>query len=109
MTTMYELKRDLVNDLESNKDDILSSEYPEDEILEYVDSWIPVYNGALIEALQSDHSLAEVEDSGLLPENPGVYDIIRCAIYEQLLNEAHEWLQEAQEELEENADESETE
>ena len=57
-----------------------------------VDGWIPVYNYDLIEALSSDHTLANVDDTGLLPKNPSVHDIIRMAIYERLINVAYTWL-----------------
>ena len=93
-TTMHELEKNLIEELNDNKKEILENEYPSDLIHEYADGWIPVYNRDLIEALSSDHSLSNVDDNGLLPENPSVHDIIRTSIYERLIGVAYEWLNE---------------
>ena len=91
-TTMHQLEKNLVDDLNDNKKEILNAKYPDDLIHEYVDGWIPIYNSDLIEVLSSDHTLANVYDSGLLPQDPSVHDIIRTAIYERLISVAFEWL-----------------
>ena len=91
-TTMHQLEKNLIEELNDNKEQILEHEYPSDLIHEYADGWIPVYNSGLIDALSSDHSLSNVDDTGLLPENPSVHDIIRTAIYERLIGVAYEWL-----------------
>jgi len=96
-TTMHQLEKDLVDELNDNKKEILEREYPSDLITEYADGWIPIYNGDLIEVLSSDHSLSNVNDTGLLPENPSVHDIIRTAIYERLIGVAYEWLNDNEE------------
>jgi len=93
-TKMYQLEKNLIDELNDNKKEILENEYPSELITEYVDGWIPVYNGDLIEVLNSDHTLAYVDDEGLLPENPDVHSIIRTAIYERLIGVAYEWLNE---------------
>jgi len=95
-TTIHQLEKDLVDELNSNKKEILENQYPEDTIRELADSYVPIYNYDLIEALSCDHTLAYVDDNGLLPENPGVHDIIRMAIYEKLINAAHTWLDDNQ-------------
>ena len=89
---MHQLEKNLIDELDDNKKEILEHEYPSDLIHEYADGWIPVYNSDLIETLSSDHSLSNVDDTGLLPENPSVHDIIRTAIYERLIGVAYEWL-----------------
>jgi hypothetical protein len=91
-TTMHQLEKRLIEELNDNKKKILEHEYPSDLIHEYADGWIPVYNSDLIDALSSDHSLSDVDDHGLLPQNPSVHDIIRTAIYEKLIGVAYEWL-----------------
>jgi len=91
-TTMHQLEKDLVDELNDNKKEILEHEYPSDLIMEYADSYVPIYNGDLIDVLGSDHTLAEVDDYGLLPQNPSVHDIIRSAIYEKLIVAAYTWL-----------------
>ena len=95
-TTIHQLEQDLVDELNSNKKEILENQYPEDVITELADSYVPIYNYDLIDALSCDHTLAYVDDTGLLPENPGVHDIIRMAIYERLSNAAHTWLNDNQ-------------
>ena len=91
-TTMHKLEKNLIEELNDNKEEILEHKYPSDLIHEYADGWIPVYNSDLIEALSSDPSLAYVDDHGLLPTNASVHDIIRAAIYERLIGVAYEWL-----------------
>ena len=91
-TTMHQLEKDLVNELNDNKKEILEHEYPSDLIIEYADGYVPIYNYDLIDALSMDHTLANVDETGLLPENPSVHDIIRIAIYERLSNVAYTWL-----------------
>ena len=91
-TTMHQLEIDLIDELNNNKKEILEREYPSDLINEYADSYVPIYNYDLIEALSSDHTLSNVDDSGLLPQDPSVHDIIRMAIYEKLINVAYTWL-----------------
>ena len=93
-TRMYELEKNLIDELNDNKKEILENEYPSDLITEYADGWIPVYNSDLIKALSDDPSLANVYDEGLLPENPDVHSIIKTAIYERLIGVAYEWLNE---------------
>jgi len=93
-TTIYQLEKNLIDELNDNKKEILENEYPSDLITEYADGWIPVYNSDLIEALSHDPSLAYLDDEGLLPENPNVHDIIRTAIYERLISVAYKWLNE---------------
>jgi hypothetical protein len=97
--TMHQLEKNLIEELNDNKKQILDSQYPEDLINEYVDGWIPIYNSDLIEALSEDHSLAYVDDTGILGENPDVHQIIRCSIYEKLSNIGNNWLYENQKEV----------
>ena len=98
-TTMQQLEKNLIDELNDNKKEILESQYPDDLIMEYADSWIPIYNSDLIEALSEDHTLAYVDDAGILGENPDVHQIIRCSIYEKLMSIASNWLYENQKEV----------
>jgi hypothetical protein len=100
---LSKLIEDMLNELEENKEAILSSKYPEDMIFEMVDGWIPVYYYDLSQLLAEDNSLAEVDDAGLLPDNPSVWNIIGTAVYERLTAEAHQWLYDEQEKERENA------
>ena len=96
-TTIHQLEKRLIEELNDNKKQILEDEHPSDLMHEYVDGWIPIYNSALIEALSSDPSLADVDDPGLLPTDPSVHDMIRTAIYERLIGVAYEWLNDNEE------------
>ena len=91
-TTMYQLEKDLIEELNDNKKEIFEHEYPSDLITEYADGYVPIYNGDLIDVLESDHTLSEVDDYGLLNQNPSVHDIIRTAVYERLISTAYQWL-----------------
>ena len=91
-TIIHQLEKDLVDELNSNKKEILENQYSEDSVTELADSYVPVYNFDLLECLSLDYTLAQVDDTGLLPENPSVHDIVRIAICERLMNAAHTWL-----------------
>ena len=93
-TKMHELEKNLIDELNDNKKEILENEYPSELIMQYADGWVPIYNSDLIEALSDDPSLAYVDERGLLPDDPSVHDIIRVAIYERLIAVAYEWLNE---------------
>ena len=90
--TMYQLEKDLIEELNDNKKEILEHEHPGDLITEYTDGYVPIYNSDLIDVLGSDHTLTKVDDYGLLPKNPNVHDILRTAINERLISVAYEWL-----------------
>jgi len=92
MTTYTELESGLLSDLNSRIEDFKDVRFPGDLIAETVDGWVPIYNYDLIECLASDRTLAEVDDAGLLPENPSVHSTISTAIYEKLSIAAHQWL-----------------
>tara|TARA_R110000782_G_scaffold72120_4_gene144438 strand:- start:699 stop:1007 length:309 start_codon:yes stop_codon:yes gene_type:complete len=100
---LEKLIADMLNELEENKEAIVPSDYPEDMIFEVVDAWIPVYYYDLSQLLAEDNSLAEVDDVGLLPDNPSVWNILTTAVYERLSTEAHQWLYNEQEKEREDA------
>ena len=91
---MYTLEKDLISGLECEKDDILSSDYPEDRIIEMADSYIPVYYSELAQLLASDIGLAEPDDTGLVEGVTDVWKIIQASIYERLSATAFQWLSE---------------
>lgn len=90
---LYQLTRDLTAALDDNREDILSSVFPEDLLHEYVDSIIPVYYVDLADCLSADISLGQVDDPSWLPEGATVWQIIAVAISEQLSAAAYEWLE----------------
>ena len=102
MLTLHQLIKNMLEHLETDKAEILESNHPEDTLHEIVDGWIPVYYSQLSELLASKPSLGDgPSDYGLVKENPTVWDILTAAVYEALLEEAQEWLSQAQEEVEE--------
>ena len=60
-------------------------------------------------ALDSDTSLAHVDDHGLLPPDPSVWDILSISIYERLSAVAYEWRAEREPEWDEWEEEEEDE
>jgi hypothetical protein len=105
-TSLYTLTNDLIETLNDNRDEICGDVYPSDMLHEYVDRAVPVYYHELAQCLADNTSLGEVYDSGLLPENPDVWQIIQTALYEELSNAAHEWLEDAQEEYDAEQEEA---
>ena len=97
--TMYQLEKDLIEELNNFKKEILEHRCPSDLITEYTDGYVPIYNSDLIDVLGSDHTLSQVDDYGLLPENPNVHDILRTAIYERLISVAYKWLSKNEKEV----------
>jgi hypothetical protein len=98
--TINQLEQNLIDELNSNKKEILENQYPEDLVTQLADSYVPIYNVDLLDCLSDDYTLAQVDDTGLLPENPSVHDIVRIAICEKLMNVAHTWLYDNQKQQE---------
>ena len=93
---LYSIEKDLIEELEDNKDEILESngEY----LHEYVDSNISVYTYDQI-MIYANNSDLWYESSSLGGEN--IQQQIVEVIYEHLSGVAHTWLSQKQEELEE--------
>lgn len=93
--TWYNLKRDLIDNLNNQKEEFLDSQYPEDLLYEIVDATIPCNYNDLAALLADNHDLGYVHDSGLVDtKETSVFKIIQVSIYEQLSEIAYEWLQE---------------
>ena len=56
---------------------------------EIIDGELPIYYSDMAKLLADNTKFATVEDEGLLPENPTVWDIITMSIYEFLSGEYH--------------------
>lgn len=79
------------------RDDIL--DYLNDYSHELIDGVIPVYYSDLASLLAENNSFAYVDDHGLLPENPDVWQIISTSIFEYLSSEFFELACDAVDEL----------
>jgi len=90
--TMYQLKQDLLAELNDNKKEILKAQHPEDILHEYVDSNIPVYNYDRLQLACDDLWLGYPSENGLSEGFDNAYDIIASNIYEKLNETAHNWL-----------------
>lgn len=102
MHTMHTLRKNMIEQLNDERADILADRYPEDRITEIIDGFIPVYHSHLAELLADSPSLGDgPDDSGLLPDRPTVWNIITAAVYEDLSAEAFQWLNTAQHDSEE--------
>ena len=100
MKTWYNLQRDLTDKLENRKDELLSEE--DGELLnELIDGTIPCNYNDLAALLADNHDLAYAADSGLIDtSNINIFKIIQTAIYEEFLDIAHEWIEKARQEFE---------
>lgn len=56
---------------------------------EIIDNELPIYYSDMAKLLAENTNFATVEDEGLLPENPTVWDIITMSVYEFLSGEYH--------------------
>jgi hypothetical protein len=66
---------------------------------EIIDNNLPIYYSDMAKLLAENTRFADVDDSGLLPENPTVWDIITMSVYEWLSGEYHELCEEVISEL----------
>jgi hypothetical protein len=62
ITTAYEYRLAIREDLLDNYEEISSNPYFEDRLIEISDSWVPVYNGEVIQ-LWSNEMPSEYDDS----------------------------------------------
>lgn len=87
---IQELEQGVTEEVNERSDELKSSVYPEDLLFELADSHIPVYYQELAACLADDPSLAYVDDPGLIDASNGIYQFIQVAIYERLIQAAHE-------------------
>lgn len=66
---------------------------------EIIDGELPIYYSDMAKLLAENTRFADVDDSGLLPENPSVWDIITMSVYEWLSSEYHSLCEQAISEL----------
>ena len=95
--SIYALIESLHSSLDDERQELLDDVYADDRLHEIVDGTVPVYYGQLAECLQSDHTLAYVEEFsplGIAADDFSVWKIIQVSIYERLMQEAQEWLDE---------------
>jgi len=111
--TMRWLIEDFKDTLEQDKEEILSSDHPDDTLHEYADGAVPVYNWDLAQLLANNQELAFPDEPGIIATGPlsvddfrdfsieqNIWKIIMLSIYERLIEAGHEWLQEQQEAVE---------
>ena len=96
---MKNLEKELLEELENNKQEILEDKYPEDVIREYVDSSVPVMTYDLLKLAESDFWLAvdEPEIMAFDGKNSAV-NAIAGNVYERLMEVASDWLDKNQKE-----------
>jgi hypothetical protein len=71
----------------------------QDDSNEMIDGELPIYYGDMAKLLAENTRFADVEDSGILPKNPTVWDIITMSVYEWLSSEFFELACDAVDEL----------
>lgn len=94
--SLWHISKELIKELETNKEYILEDEYPEDVIAEYVDSNISVYTYDQLMIYANNHTDLDIEGADI----EDMQGAIVYAIYEYLSSEANAWLYEQQEKQE---------
>ena len=91
----YEIEN---GDLEGmDRDQVIES--LEDSRFEIIDGELPIYYSDMARLLAENTNFAHVDDEGLLPENPSVWDIITASVHEFLSGEYFELACDAVDEL----------
>jgi|GEM_PF-5782913 len=88
--SIYQLEQDVRAEIIERANELKESDDPSDLLVELADSHIPIYNHELAKCLAGDPGLAYVDDDGLIDMSKGVYHVIQVAIYERLIQTAHE-------------------
>ena len=94
--SLWHISKELIKELETNKEYILEDEYPEDVIAEYVDSNISVYTYDQLMIYANNHTDLDIKGADI----EDMQGAIVYAIYEYLSSEASAWLYEQQEKQE---------
>lgn len=89
-----DLKKEMIDALEDSLEELMAAHDPIDLVHELIDGGIPIYNSDLAELLADDNNFASVDDEGLLPKNPTVWQIISTACYEYLCGISYQWMRE---------------
>ena len=71
-----------------DRDQIIES--LEDVRFEIIDGELPIYYSDMAKLLAENTNFATVDDEGILPENPSVWDIITASVHEFLSGEYFE-------------------
>jgi hypothetical protein len=94
--SLWHITKDLIQELENNKEYILEDEYPEDLVSEYVDSNISVYTYDQYMIYANNYTDLDIEGTDI----EDMQGAIVHAIYEYLSSEARSWLFEQKEKQE---------
>jgi len=94
--SLWHITKDLIQELENNKEYILEDGYPEDLVSEYVDSSISVYTYDQYMIYANNYTDLDIEGTDI----EDMQGAIVYAIYEYLSSEAHAWLYEQKEKQE---------
>ena len=97
---IHELEKGVIEEINERSCELKESDYPSDLLFEIADSFIPIFNHELASCLANNPDLAFVDDEGLVDVSKGIYHIIAVAIFERLIQVAHE----TYENLTDNAD-----
>ena len=104
MSTIKELKEELIDRLEAEWDSSNKTIDDLEEMTEYdndtLEEFIPHYYAELLQMVMEDNNLGYVDDGDLLPQRPTVYDIIQMSIWEELYKIFWDWENEKREEIE---------
>ena len=93
--TMYQLEKNLIDELNQDKKELLKDKYPEEMLYGYINSNVPFYNVEKLQLACDDLWLGYPSEDGLSAGSTNAYDIIANNIYEKLEKVALDWLKSA--------------
>ncbi len=103
MSTMHELEKEIRQEIRDEAAELLVDQYPEDRIMEMVDSSVPVYTSDLMAIAAADVFLAtaEPEVGPAFDGSPTPANIVAANVYDRLNAIANEEWEKVKDEAEE--------
>ncbi|KTD29694.1 hypothetical protein [Legionella maceachernii] len=91
----WHISNDELKDM--TRDEVIDS--LEDSRFEIIDGELPIYYSDMAKLLAENTNFATVDDEGILPKNPNVWDIITASVHEFLSGEFYQLACDAVDEL----------
>ena len=97
MITLYEIEKELINEMQDRKAELLITEDSYDMLSEIIDSYIPGYNYDLVELLLNNLHLGYIEEPEVVYAKNDIFSYISLSIFEYLLPIANKMLEDLRE------------
>ncbi len=89
--TLNNLIKSLIETLDDNAGEILTSTFSEDLLRDYADSEVHIYNDDILDLCKNEPWLGNIKPD---IEASNAFDFVRFNIYDCLIERAYEWLHE---------------